>query len=435
MIKRNSQVTDQCRFYGGHNPFDLVGRFGSPLYVYNEGLLRRKMREIKGFCPYPLVQINYSVKANSNLSLLRIVREEALFCDAMSPGEIEFILSAGFSPVQIFYVSNNVSADELAYAVSLGILTSVDSLSQLKLFGNNHPGERVAVRFNPGLGVGHSEKVVTGGSETKFGVNPEYIPQVKAIAAKHGLRICCVNHHMGSLFMDGEDYIKGAGYLLDIARQFPDIETIDIGGGFGVPYDKQGGEKRLDMAALGKRLDGFFEKFSKDYGKRITFCIEPGRYVTAECGVLLGGVYAVKNNGPKKYIGTDLGFSVLARPVMYDSKHNIEVYRPGRMGEQRVSATSPGAVPSGEAQTVTIVGNICESGDYIRRDISLPPIEEGDIIGVLDAGAYGHAMSSNYNNRLRPAEVLIDKGGNARLIRRRDTIDDLMRPFVEAAEQ
>jgi len=277
------------------------------------------------------------------------------------------------------------------------------------------------VRFNPGLGLGHSEKVITGGSETKFGVNPEYIPQVKEILSKYGLKLVCVNHHMGSLFMDGEDYIKGAGYLLDIARQFPDIEAIDIGGGFGIPYDKQGGEKRLDMAVLGQRLNAFFESFSEEYGRRITFCIEPGRYVTAECGVLLGGVHAVKNNGPKKYIGTDLGFSVLARPVMYDAKHNIEVYRRG-------------GAPSGEAETVSIVGNICESGDYIRRDIALPPIEEGDIIGVLDAGAYGHAMSSNYNNRLRPAEVLIDAGGNARLIRRRDTIDDLMRPFLELDE-
>ena len=189
------------------------------------------------------------------------------------------------------------------------------------------------------------------------------------------------------------------------------------GGGFGIPYRKQANQTRLDLSDLGEKLSELIHSWINDYGKEIEIKIEPGRYIVAESGILLGKVNAVKRNYRTKYIGTDLGFNVLVRPVMYDSHHDIEIYREKN-------------TPSLKEETVSIVGNICETGDVIAKDRKLPEIFEDDILGVLDSGAYGYSMSSNYNNRLRPAEVLIEADGSSRLIRKRDSIEDLVRNFI-----
>ncbi len=413
-----SYFTEQNNFFGSTDPEALVKEFGSPLYVYNEKILRERCREMAGLLSYPRFVSNYSIKANSNLELLKIVREEGLHADAMSPGEIYVLLKAGFRPEELFYVGNNVSAEELTYAVERGVLVSCDSISQLRLFGRINPGGRVAVRFNPGVGAGHHEKVITAGKNTKFGVNMDLVPEVKAVLKEYNLKLAGINQHIGSLFMEPDPYLEGVKSLLGIAAQFEDIEFVDMGGGFGIPYRKQEGQHRLSLGDTGVRLSELLDKWTDSYGKKIMFKMEPGRYVVAESGVLLGTVYAVKNNYGKTYIGTDLGFNVLARPMIYDSHHDLEVYRNGALLKQAA------------AGQVTVVGNICETGDIIAKDRNLPQVAEGDVIGVMDAGAYGYSMSSNYNNRLRPAEVLIGRDGSTRLIRRRDTLEDLMRNFL-----
>ncbi len=403
-------------FYLGARPEDLARDFGTPLYVYNEEILRLRCREMKGLIDYPLFSVNYSAKANCNLSLLKIIRQEGLDIDAMSPGEIHVELLAGFRPEQILYIGNNVSYDELRFAVDRNITVSVDSISQLDLFGSVNPGGLVAVRFNPGVGAGHHEKVVTAGKKTKFGVDPARIDDVKAVLNKHRITLVGINQHIGSLFMEGNAYIEGTRSLFDIARNFSELEFIDLGGGFGVPYHKRDGEKRLDLNLLGERLESVIRDFTSSYGREITVKIEPGRYVAAECGLILGRVHAVKYNHGTRYIGTDIGFNVLKRPVLYGSHHDIEAY---------------GVTGSGDSplEPAVIVGNICETGDIIAENIDMPPVREGDLIGVLDAGAYGYVMSSNYNNRLRPAEVLIGRDGNVSLIRKRETLEDLARLF------
>lgn len=411
-----SSVTENNKFFGNSNPVDLIQEYGSPLYVYNERILRERCREMKNLISYPNFSVNFSVKANSNLHLLKIAREEGLNVDAMSPGEIFIELEAGFKPEQILFISNNVSAEEMQFAIDRNITISVDSLSQLELFGKINPGGSIAVRFNPGVGAGHHKKVVTGGKETKFGVDPTFIPQVKELLNKYNLRLIGINQHIGSLFMEGSAYIEGVKSILSIAKNFEDLEFVDLGGGFGIPYHKQEDEARLDLSALGEQLDPILNEWVHSYGKKVTFKIEPGRYISAESGVLLGTVHAVKTNYENKYIGTDLGFNVLQRPIMYDSHHDIEIYRSTDL-------------PSAKQEAVTIVGNICESGDIIAKNRILPEIFEGDILGILDAGAYGHVMCSNYNNRLRPAEVLIKENGEHVLIRRRDTLEDLIRYY------
>lgn len=417
MIKLNGKVTDEINFFQNANPYELIKEYGSPLYVYNERILRQRCREIKNLVKYPNISVNYSAKANSNLAFLQIVQEEGLNVDAMSPGEIYVELKAGFKPEQIFYISNNVSKKEMQYAIDNNILTSVDSISQLEQYGTINAGGNVAIRFNGGIGAGHHEKVVTAGKKTKFAVNPEDIPEVKKILKKYNLNLVGINQHIGSLFMEGDYYINGVNAILNIAKEFDNLEFVDLGGGFGIPYKKQNNENRLILKDLGEKLDDIFNKFSNEYGKQITFKFEPGRYISAECGILLGSVYAVKYNGSNKYIGTDVGFNILARPVMYDSHHDIEVYRDTNY-------------ISDIKEPVTIVGNICESGDIIAKDRILPEIKEGDLIGILDAGAYGFVMSSNYNNRLRPAEIFIRKNNDVVLVRKRDSLEDICKNYI-----
>lgn len=404
-------------FYSNNNPEELLKNFGSPLFVYNENIFRNRCREMVQLVPYENFKVTYSIKANSNISLLKIAHEEGMHADAMSPGEIYFLEKAGFKSDEIFYISNNVSDQELQFAIDRGITTSVDSLSQLRRYGKLNPGGEVCVRFNPGVGAGHHKKVVTAGKKTKFGVNQDKADIVKAILSDYNLKLIGINQHIGSLFMEGDKYLESIHSILETASEFKDLEFVDFGGGFGIPYKKQEGQKRLELKQFGIHFAEILNKWTDKYGRKIMFRIEPGRYISAESCILLGNVYVRKNNYEKVFIGTDLGFNTLIRPAMYDSHHEIEVYRNGKL------------VKGGEYENSNIVGNICESGDVMAHERSLPVIDEGDILGVMDAGAYGYSMSSNYNNRLRPAEVLIQSDSTVKTIRRRDTLDDLLRNF------
>ena len=421
MFGNTENFTDKYNFYGKHNPFELLEAYGSPLYVYNEDILRERCREIKNLVQYKNFTPHYSIKANSNLHLLKIVREEGLHADVMSPGELYVAMKAGFESHELFFIPNNVSDEEMEYATHHNVLISMDSVSQLEKYGQLNPGGKVAIRFNPGVGAGHCEKVVTGGENTKFGVDISHIETVKEVLKKYDLNLVGINQHIGSLFMESAPYIEGIKSILSIAKEFKNLEFVDLGGGFGIPYEKQSGEERLNLELLGQELDKVLEEFVKDYGKEINIQMEPGRYIVAESSVLLGTVHTLKQNYNNKYIGTDLGFNVLQRPMLYDAHHDIEIYRK--------NPKQPCANETSATEEVTIVGNICESGDILAKNRLMPSIFEGDVLGVMDAGAYGFSMASNYNNRLRPAEILITSEGNHRVIRTRDTLEDLVRHF------
>lgn len=388
------------------NAYNLTREYGSPLYVYDETILRKRCKEIKEFLEYKYYVPSYSAKANSNIELLKIIRSEGFTTDAMSIGEVELELAAGFEPEEILFVSNNISIEEMQYVVGKEILLSIDSLSQLELYGKIAPNSKVAVRLNPGIGAGHHKNVITGG-KSKFGILYENIPEIRKVAEKYGLIIVGINQHIGSLFLDGNEYLQASEKLLEAAMKFERLEFIDFGGGFGVPYHKQ--ERRLDLKGLGKSLDELINNFLNQYNGKPIIKVEPGRYIIAECCQLLGTVMSDKINYGEKYVGTDVGFNVLMRPVLYDSYHEITTYT----DEERT-------------EKVTIVGNICESGDILAKDRELPVLKTGDIIGVENAGAYGYSMASNYNGRLRPAEVLLTKASEKQLIRKRDTIKALL---------
>lgn len=413
-----SPYTDSVHFFGNTNPQALAQAFGTPVYVYNEKILRKNCRILRALSSLPGFGVNYSVKANANPRLLRILHDEGLVVDAMSPGELHLDLLAGFATEEILYISNNNSVTEMANALAHGLLISVDSLSQLEQCGRLNPGGRVMVRFNPGIGAGHSEKVITAGKATKFGIIPEKLDDVLAILKKYHMTLAGINQHIGSLFMQPDGYLSAVSVLLDLADHLPadirkQLTVIDFGGGFGIPYHKHAGEAPLDMAALGHALHEKLSQWATKHKYQGRFLVEPGRYVMAEACVLVGQVTAIKDNGEKHFTGTDLGFNVLMRPVLYDSYHEIELYpaddRPRPM------------------LTQTVTGNICESGDILAKERDLPTMYEGDLIAVLDAGAYGYSMASTYNQRQRPCEVLIMEDGSARLIRRRESLDDLTR--------
>jgi diaminopimelate decarboxylase len=300
------------------------------------------------------------------------------------------------------------------YAIKHQVSTSVDSVSQLQQFGRINPGGKVALRFNPGIGLGHHQKVVTAGKNTKFGIAVDHLPEVRQLIKEYHLKVTGLNQHLGSLFLDDAVFLEGVRRLLDIAQYFEGLEFIDFGGGMGIPYRKQQGGQRLDYMELGHKLSTILNDWQSRYHQYPQFRIEPGRYIVAECGVLIGTVHAKKENCGKKYIGADVGFNVLHRPILYGAEHDIEVY--SRNGDE-------------QSEKVTVVGNICETGDILARERELPFLEAGDLLGIMDAGAYGMSMASNYNSRLRPAEVLIQTDGNPRLIRRRETLADLIRNF------
>lgn len=416
----DNSPSDLAPFFAHTPPEALIKAYGSPLYLYSEDILRARCRDFIGLSNHPNFRVNYSAKANTNPALLRIIREEGCLADAMSPGELHLNKLAGYTADQMLYVCNNVSAEEMRTAVDAGLLVSVDSLSQLARYGAVNPGGRVMIRLNPGIGAGHHKKVITAGKETKFGINPEDLPKVRDILAAHSLTLAGINQHIGSLFMEPQGYLDAMDVLLTLAthiRTFaPNLEVIDFGGGFGIPYSKQEGQAPLDLTALAHGVHKRITTFAAT-GYSGLFYLEPGRYIVAECGLLLGTVHAVKQNAGITYIGTDLGFNTLMRPVLYDAHHDIEVYRAGQcLNDERTPQT--------------VVGNICESGDILARDRQLPPMLEGDIAVVRDAGAYGYVMGSSYNQRLRPAEVLVRTGGQAQVIRQRETFADLERGLV-----
>lgn len=389
----------------------LVKEFGSPLYVYDEEILRQRCTEMRTLLKYPKFRVNYSVKANTNVEILKIVREEGLDVDAMSPGEMFLEEKAGFKSENIMFIGNNVSMEEMKYAVDRGILVSVDSLNQLEMLGEVNRGGQACVRINPGIGAGHHEKVVTGGKKAKFGVAVEDLPLALEIAARYDMTITALNQHIGSLFLEADPYIEAVQRMLAIAVDLPSVTTLDFGGGMGIPYRKDS-EPRLDLVDFGQKMDKVISEWVAA-NREITVRIEPGRYVVAESSAILGTVHSVKYNYNTCFVGTDVGFNVLARPVMYDSYHEITV-APHDDRELKMCE-----------MPVYIVGNICESGDILAHDRPFPVMEQKDVVVIHDAGAYGFAMASNYNARPLPAEVLITLNGDVRVIRRRQTLEDL----------
>lgn len=408
---RDFESVDGQMLIGGLKATDIVKKYGTPVYVTDEDAVRSNYRAVfSAFDKRMPTRINYACKANTNLSILRILEQEGSCIDAVSIGEVEACLRAGFTPDRIMYTGVNVSTAELKAVAALRVPINVDSFSELERLAMIDPHLPISIRVNPEVGAGHNEKVVTGARSTKFGIPKDRIVQAYAEAVQLGFRPKGIHCHIGAGVQVVEPFVKATEVLVSIVQSIEKelglrLEFIDIGGGIGIPYHPEDHSMDLDLLAEG--ITSLVK--SGTSAKRIV--LEPGRYIIADSTVLLTTVVDVKETPDKSYIGVDAGMNTLVRPAFYGSFHHVAVAN--KFGQ-------PGEV------TYDVVGPICESGDHLARDRLLPKVEEGDVICVYDAGAYGFSMASNYNMRPLPREVLVHKG-TANLIREKETIDDLMR--------
>ncbi len=398
---------------GGISAASLAGQYGTPLYVYEAQRIRDAYATLKRAFAVQDLRIHFATKANSNPWILRILAQEGAWADVVSPGEILLARTAGFPPERLLYNGNSASDDEMRIALDQGVRINVESMSQLRRLATLAPAVAVSIRFNIYVGGGHHSHVITGGPESKFGIDWEQADEARVAAARGGLRVAGVHCHIGSGVLQAERFVEAVTNLLTVARRFPALEQVNFGGGIGIPYRR--GEQELAVERLGALLTAEYDRFCASYGAHPALCLEPGRFLVARSGTLLCRVTAV--NQARKYLfaGTDSGFNHLIRPAMYGSYHHIEPVEPR----------------AGEEQPTVLTGNICESGDVFTRDEegivprSLASLGEGDLVAIRDAGAYGFAMASRYNSFPLPAEVLVEEGA-ATLIRRRETLDQLM---------
>jgi diaminopimelate decarboxylase len=393
---------------GGKSVSELVEEFGTPLYVYEEELIKERFRSFRDAILYGPLKLLYACKANSNLDVMRVLIEEGCGIDATSPGEVYFAVEAGCKPENIMLTGSNITDAEMAMVRHYDVLINIDSVAQLERYGNAYPGTECSLRINPEIGAGGHEYVVTGGPNVKFGIMHDRIPEALGIAKLHKLKVSGAHMHIGSNILDHAPFIEAVRVFLESVRLLPDLRFVDLGGGFGVPYSP--GQEPADLVKFGLAVTELFTDFCRDYGRELELVFENGRYYVAEAGHLLVRVVDVKKTRTHTFIGTDSGFTHLLRPALYEAFH--EIINCSRQDSVEVEAS--------------VVGNICETGDYFARHRKIPEPLPGDILSIENAGAYGYSMASPYNARPRPAEVMVS-GGEARIVRNRETYDDLLR--------
>ncbi len=402
---------------GGADALELADQYKTPLYVIDEERIKNNYKRLyEAFSShYSDFKMFYACKANTNLAVMRILEKEGSGIDAVSPGEIYTSLLAGFDPSKIIYTGNNVTDEELKFAVASGVRINLDSISQLKRLSKipEAHGMEISFRVNPMVGAGHHDHCITGGPLSKFGVMEEESVEVYKMAKDLGFKPVGIHTHIGSGILDPEPFKLAVRTLMDIAGRLKEgvdvkFDFIDFGGGIGIPYTPE--ESKLDIKNFAEKITNLYKDKLGEYGLgKPTMCIEPGRYLVGDASILLTRVNSLKQSY-RKFAGVDAGFNTLLRPTMYGSYHHIVV------------ADKPLAEPT---QNIDIAGDVCESGDLFARDRPMPDIEEGDVLAILNAGAYAFSMSSQYNSRPKSAEILVSKD-ETNIIRERETFADLL---------
>ncbi|MEO5775672.1 MAG: diaminopimelate decarboxylase [Flavobacterium sp.] len=385
----------------------LSKEFGNPLYVYDaEKIEFQYNRLTKAFSKVEKLRINYAMKALSNISILKLLKNLGSGLDTVSIQEVQLGLHAGFTPDKIIFTPNGVSFEEIEEVAKLGVQINIDNLSILEHFGAKYPKVPVCIRINPHVMAGGNENISVGHIDSKFGISIYQIPHVLRIVENTKMNINGIHMHTGSDILDIEVFLYASEILFDAAKQFKHLEFLDFGSGFKVPYKKDDIETNIEE--LGKKLTKRFLAFEKEYGRELTLAFEPGKFLVSEAGYFLAKVNVIKQTTSTVFAGIDSGFNHLIRPMFYGSQHNIE----------NISN------PKGKERFYTVVGYICET-DTFANNRRIPEIHEGDTLCFRNAGAYCFSMASNYNSRFKPAEVLW-KDGKGHLIRERDTFENLL---------
>ena len=396
----------------GLNVLDLCKQFGTPLYVYDTARIKHQFEEMsQAFAGLPH-KIKYPVKALSNLSILKYFKKLGAGLDTVSLAEARIGLKAGFSPEEIIFTPNCVSFEEIKKAVELGLMINIDNISILEQFGHEFGNSvPICIRFNPHIFAGGNTKISVGHIDSKFGISVYQRRHVERIIAANNLNVIGLHVHTGSDILDARSYLQSAQIMFDLAHEFPGLEFIDFGSGFKVPY--KDGDVRTDIHEVGELLQDAYQDFVKEYGKEVEIWFEPGKYMVSEAGYFFMRANVIKPTPSTVFVGVDSGLNHFIRPMMYGGHHDI------------INVSNP----NGTKRIYTVVGYICET-DTFGWDRSMDEVKEGDILCLKNAGAYGYSMSSNYNSRMRPAEVMI-LDGKAHLIRERETMDDMLRGQVE----
>ena len=386
----------------------LANKYGSPLYVYDTNIIASQYKRITdAFKKVENLQLNYAVKALSNINILRFFKNLGAGLDTVSIQEVNLALSVGVAPEKIIYTPNGVSLEEIENVAKKGVQINIDNLSILELFGQKHPEIPVCIRINPHIMAGGNSKISVGHIDSKFGISVHQVPHIKRVVENTGMHINGIHMHTGSDILDIDTFLRATEILFDVAKKFKTIDFIDFGSGFKVPYKE--GDISTDIEQLGLQLTERFNAFCKDFGKKITLMFEPGKFLVSKAGYFLAKVNVVKQTTSTVFAGIDSGFNHLIRPMMYDSYHHIT----------NISN------PNGRDRYYSVVGYICET-DTFGSNRRISEISEGDILCFENAGAYCFSMASNYNSRYRPAEVMIYNNDDY-LIRERETFEDLIK--------
>lgn len=392
---------------GGVPAEELAAQFGTPLYVYDTGTIRRQYRKMcDAFHSVPL-KVKFACKSLNNLSILKLLRGLGAGLDAVSIEEVQLGLFAGYRADEILFTPNGVSFEEIQEAVRLGVTVNIDNIAMLERFGNVY-GSTVpcAIRITPHIEAGGHHHIQTGHIDSKFGISIFQRRHLMRVVKTCDLNIIGLHMHTGSDILYSQVFLQGAEILFDLAKEFPHLRFIDFGSGFKVAYKPD--DVVTDMDDLGRNLSSRFLEFCAEYGRDLDLCVEPGKFLVSECGTLLVKANVIKPTISTVFVGVDSGQNHLIRPMFYDAYHHI----------MNVSN------PYGLQRVYTVVGYICET-DTFGWDRKLNEVREGDILAIRNAGAYGFTMSNNYNSRLRPAEVMVHDG-RAALIRRREKLEDLL---------
>ncbi|MDB4170852.1 MAG: diaminopimelate decarboxylase [Polaribacter sp.] len=385
----------------------LANKYGSPLYVYDTDKIEAQYNRLtSAFSSVKSLKLNYAVKALSNINILKFFKNIGAGLDTVSIQEVQLGLTTGIAPKKIIFTPNGVSLKEIEEVAKLGVQINIDNLSILELFGQKHPEIPVCIRINPHIMAGGNSKISVGHIDSKFGISIHQVPHIKRVVENTGMNINGIHMHTGSDILDIDTFLRATEILFDVAKQFDNIDFIDFGSGFKVPYKE--GDISTDIEQLGLQLSERFNAFCIEYGKEITLMFEPGKFLVSEAGVFLAKVNVVKQTTSTVFAHVDSGFNHLVRPMMYDSYHQIT----------NISN------PEGRDRYYSVVGYICET-DTFGSNRRIAEISEEDVLCFHNAGAYCFSMASNYNSRYLPAEVMVHQGKDY-LIRKRQTIKDIL---------
>jgi diaminopimelate decarboxylase len=394
------------------NVLDICKQFGTPLYVYDASTIVKQIESLKQAFGTVDLRVKYAAKALTNLNILKLMRRHGVGVDVVSIEEAKLALRAGYLPEEIMFTPNGVSFHEIEQAVELQVSINIDNLPTLKKFGERYGNSKsCSLRLNPGIMAGGNYKISTGHLQSKFGISVQQLQEILDVRKQYNIEISGLHVHTGSEIGDVDIFLTVADVLFSAARQFPSLKFLDFGGGFKVAYKK--GDVVTDIATLGKKLGDQFNQFCQAYGQKLSLWVEPGKYLVSDAGNLFVQANVVKETPALTFVHVNSGLNHLLRPMMYDAYHEI------------VNVTNT----TGPLQNYTVVGYICET-DTIGADRNLHLVQEGHILAIRNAGAYGFSMSSNYNSRLRPAEVLVIKG-EAKLIREAESFQDLLEGQVD----